>query len=151
MIRYLSCVWHAVGQVWHELYCVMKPFVLLLLLAFILVVRGKMSMLSNKSNASKMFVAFHMHMIIAKASTGRACLWLSLPIPKPTLHTPCSDARNQRSITFTEQQDLATRILQEHAVSYFGNICHNACHFCCNGINQWHFHTSWHLITHNDT
>ena len=109
-----------------------------------------MSMLSNKSKASKTFVAFRCNYCKGEYRTQRAydChRW------HPTyVHTPCADPRNQRLVTFTERADLSTGILQEHAVSYFGNICHNACHLCGNGINHaWHFHTSWHLITHNDT
>ena len=90
----------------------------------------------NKSNASKTFVAFRCNHCKGEYRTQRAydChRWYP-----STLRKPCSDARNQRLITFTQRQDLATGILQEHAVSYFGNICHNA---YCNGMNdELHFH-----------
>ena len=103
---------------------------------FVLVVQGNMSMLSNKLKSSKTFVAFRCNHCKSEYRTQRAYDFHRQY--RSTLHMPCSDARNQRSITFTEQQDLATGIMQEHAVSYLGNICHNA---CCNGMrHELHFH-----------
>ena len=117
---------------------------------FVHVVQGNMSMLSNKSKSSKTFVAFRCKHCKGEYRTQRA--YDCHRRHQAYVHTPCADPRNQRSVTFTERADLSTGILQEHAVSYFGNICHNACHLCCNGINHaWHFHTSLHFITHNHT
>ena len=143
----MSCVEDAI-PFWCYSFCltsvtriVMKPSFLLLLLAFILVVQGNMSMLSNKSKASKTFVAFRCNYCKGEYRTQRA---YDCHRQHPAnLHTPCADPRNQRSVTFTERADLSTGMLQEHAVSFCGNICHNACHLCSNGINHaWHFHTS---------
>ena len=105
---------------------VMKPSFFLLLLAFILVVQGNMSMLSNKSKTSKTFVAFRCSYCKGEYRTQRA--FDCHRRHQAYVHTPCADPRNQRSVTFTERADLSTGILQEYAVSYFGNICHNACH-----------------------
>ena len=101
---------------------------------FVHVVQENMFMLSNKSKASKTFVAFRCNHCKGEYRTQRAydC---HRQYPR-TLHTPCADPQNQSSVTFTERADLSTGILQEHAVSYFGNICHNACHLCCNGIKH---------------
>ena len=126
----MSCFEDAIIPFWCSIFCptsvtriVMKPSFLLLLLAFILVVQGNMSMLSNKSKASKTFVAFRCNYCKGEYRTQRA---YDCHRRHPTyVHTPCADARNQRSITFTERADLSTGILQEHAVSYFGNLCHN--------------------------
>ena len=130
-----TCCWTSVTRTVLRNETICPP----MLLAFILVVQGNMSMLSNKLKSSKTLVAFRCNH--CKGEYKTQCAYDCHRQYPSTLHTPCSDTRNQRSITFTQWQDLATGILQELAVSNFGNICHNACDLCCNGMNhELHFH-----------
>ena len=98
----------------------MKPSYLLLLVALIFVVQGKMSILSTKSKASMTFVALRFNHRKDEYRTQRA---YDCHHRHPnTIETPCADPRNQRSIVFTGRQDQSTRVLQEHV--YKQNLLH---------------------------
>jgi len=120
----LTWCWTSVTRI------VMKPSYLLSLVALILVVEGKMSKLSKKLISSMRLVALRCKNCNGEFSTQHA--YDCHGRHRRNAETPCADPSSQRSVTFTERQDLSTGILREHVPSFLGNISHNVCDLSAN-------------------